>query len=117
PDNKLNFNLITHARENDDTILKIGTETKRTGAYVQYHQFPNYLSTLTFKHSRLRKNPGFNLLSDSAVSSVEDQTYHFVQNTQEGRIRYYLNGAKIHDFKDIDPLKGGKFAIRTWNTK
>lgn len=117
PNNKLNFNLITHARENDDSILKIGTEAKRNGAYVQYHQFPNYLSTLTFKHSRLRKNPDFNLLSNSGVSSVENQIYHFVHTIQQGHIRYYLNGTKIHDFKDADPLNGGLFALRTWNTK
>lgn len=115
-DNKLNFNHISHARENDGTVLKIGKESGRTGAYSQYHQITNYIATLTFKHSRLRKDPGFILLSDSKVYSEEDKCYEVVCAIQQGRIRYYLNNVKVHDVKDSEPLQGGKFGLRTWNT-
>src|SRR5690606_3403976 len=115
-DNKLNFNHISHARENDGSPLKIGKDAGRTGAYVQYHKFVNYIATLTFKHSRLRKDPGFVLLSDSKVYSEENRYYEVVCTIQQGRIRYYLNNVKVHDIQDSEPLKGGKFGLRTWNT-
>ncbi|NGF58003.1 hypothetical protein G5B00_15915 [Parapedobacter sp. SGR-10] len=115
-DNKLNFNHISHACENDGTPLKIGEESGRTGAYSQYHQFTNYIATLTFKHSRLRKDPGFRLLSDSETHAVENQRYEVVYTVLQGRLRYYLNNLKVHDKQDPEPLKGGKFGLRTWNT-
>lgn len=117
-DNKLNFNHISHATETDGSILKIGKESKRTGAYTQYHQFPNYIATLTYKHSRIRKNSGFELLSDSKEAAALDSIYEVVCLVYNGRIRYYLNGAKVHDVKDPKKaLPGGKFGLRTWNTK
>ncbi len=115
-DTKLNFNHFSHARENDGTDLKIGKESGRTGAYVQYHQFTNYIATLTYKHSRIRKDPGFQLLSDSQVYSEENQVYNVVYTVQKGRVRYYLNDVKVHDVRDAQPLRGGKFGLRTWNT-
>ena len=116
-DNKLNFNTISHAKGNDGSLLEIGEKAGRTGAYVQYQQFTNYIYTLTFKHSRMRKDPGFNLLSDSAVRSEENKLYEVVNTVQDGRLRYYLNQEKIHDHQDSMPLEGGKFGLRTWNTK
>ena len=117
-DNKLNFNHISHAAESDGSILKIGKESKRTGAYAQYHQFPNYIATLTYKHSRIRRNSGFELLSNSKETAVLNSIYEVVYLVYNGRIRYYLNGVKVHDVKDPKKaLRGGKFAIRTWNTK
>src|SRR5690606_9251953 len=115
-DSKLNFNHISHARENDGSPLKIGKEAGRTGAYVQYHKFTNYIATLTFKHSRLRKDPGFVLLSDSKVHSKDNESYEVVCNIKLWRIRYYLNNEKVHDVRDQEPLQGGKFRLRTWNT-
>ncbi len=117
-ENKLNFNHISHATETDGSILKIGKESKRTGAYTQYHQFPNYIATLTYKHSRLRRDPGFELLSDSKEAAALDSIYEVVYSVYKGRIRYYLNGVKIHDVNDPKKaLPGGKFGLRTWSTK
>lgn len=116
-DNKTNFNLFSHAKGIDGKSLVIGKDSKRTGAYSQYHNVPNYISTFTFKHSRIRKDPGFILLSDSKESSVTEKTYQIVYAVSNGRIRYYVDGKKIHDVTDDSPLEGGKVGIRTWDTE
>lgn len=116
-DNKTNFNLFSHAKGMDGKSLIIGKESKRTGAYSQYHNIPNYISTFTFKHSRIRKDPGFILLSDSKESSVTDKTYQIVYTVRNGHIRSYVDGKKIHDVTDDTPLAGGKIGIRTWDTE
>ncbi len=115
-DDKLNFNHISHARNLEGGILQIGTITGRIGAYAEYHRFPNYIATLTFKHSRIRKNPGFNMLSDSATYASKRKSYRVVYTVDDDRIRYYLNDNKVHDIENSEVLEGGKFGIRTWNT-
>ncbi|MFA4868402.1 MAG: DUF1961 family protein [Pedobacter sp.] len=116
-DNKTNFNLFSHAKGIDGKSLVVGKESKRTGAYNQYHNIPNYISTFTFKHSRIRKDPGFILLSDSKEYSVTDKIYQIVYAVSNGHIRYYVDGKKIHDVIDDTPLEGGKIGIRTWDTE
>ncbi len=116
PDNKNNFNLISHARATDGSPLVTGPASGRSGAYKEYHTFPNYIATFTYDHSRIRKNPGFRMLSGHAERAVADHTYELVYTVLNGRIRYYVDGRKIHDVEDTAPLPGGKFGIRTWNT-
>src|SRR5690606_379183 len=74
-DNKVNFNHFSHARESDGSLLKIGKEGGRKGPYKQYHLLTNYIATYTFSHTRIRKDPGFKLLSDSKEPSLIDKTY------------------------------------------
>lgn len=116
-DNKTNFNLFSHAKGIDGKSLLVGKDSKRSGAYSQYHNIPNYISTFTFKHSRIRKDPGFILLSDTKESSVKEKTYQIVYTVSNGRIRYYVNGKKVHDVTDDNPLTEGKIGIRTWDTE
>lgn len=116
-DNKTNFNLMTHATEPDGTPLMVGHQSERNGVYKTYHKLPNYLTTFVYKWSRLRRNPGFKLLSDvQSMASAIDTEYEVVFTANEERLRYYINGVKVHDEPNDNPLPGGKIGIRTWNT-
>ena len=115
--NKTNFNLITHATETDGSPLVIGEKSGRDGKYKQYHIFPNYLATFVYKWTRLRKDPGFNLLSERENSSTIETVYDIVLTVHKGVLRYYINGEKLHEVTDTNPLPGGKVGLRTWDTK
>ncbi len=115
--NKTNFNLITHATETDGSPLVTGKESGRDGQYKQYHIFPNYIATFVYKWNRLRKDPGFNLLSERENSSTIGTVYDIVLAVHKGVLRYYINGEKLHEVTDASPLPGGKVGLRTWDTK
>ena len=114
--NAANLNVFLHASEPDGSPLKFG----RSGAYTEYHQIPNYIVTLTGGAqpgwSRVRRDPGFNMLHEADVRSEVGKEYDVVMTIEKGHLRYYLNGRKYHDVRDADPLPGGKFALRTWST-
>ncbi|MHC4402221.1 MAG: DUF4962 domain-containing protein [Planctomycetota bacterium] len=115
-ENAANVNLFLHARELDGRPVRFG----RHGAYNLYHEIPNYIVTLTGGYqsgwSRARRDPGFHLLHESEVRSEVGREYAVAVTFQDGRLRYYLNGVRIHDVEDPDPLPAGRFAIRTWST-
>jgi len=114
--NAANINLFLHAREADGAPLRFG----RNGDYKEYHAIPNYIFTLTGGcrpgWSRARRDPGFNLLHHADVRSEVGKAYRVVVTVQDGRLRYYLDGVKVHDVRDPEPLSGGRFGIRTWST-
>lgn len=115
-ENSANLNLILSGREASGDPIVFG----RSGVYGDYHKFPNYIVTLTGGvqpgWSRVRRNPGFQMLHEANVRSEVGKEYQVAVTVQNGRIRYYLNGHRWHDVKDPSPLPGGKFAIRTWST-
>ena len=115
-DNACNLNLFVHARELDGTPLRFG----RCGAYKDYHLIPNYIVTFVGGYmpgwSRMRRDPGFKMVSESDIRSEVDKEYEIVLTIQDGRLRYYVNGERIHDYTDPDPLPGGRFGIRSWST-
>lgn len=114
--NSANLNVFLHARELDGSPIKFG----RSGAYADYHKIPNYIVTLTGGvqpgWSRVRRDPGFNMLHEAGVRSEVGKEYGTVITVQDGRIRYYLNCRKWHDVVDPEPLPAGKFALRTWRS-
>ena len=114
--NAANFNIILHAREADGSELRFG----RSGKYDEYHKIPNYIVTFVggagAGWSRVRRDPGFEMLHEVDIRSEIGREYEIVATIVDGRIRWYLDGKKIHDVRDPSPLAGGKFAIRTWST-
>jgi len=120
-DNRYNFNHFSHVRETDGGVL----EYIRSGDYEEYHYSGNgspaingYIATFVDQHSRLRKEPDFQLLSeDLNAEAVGDKIYEIVYTCVDGRIRHYVDGVKIHDYFDNNALAGGKFGLRTWRTK
>jgi hypothetical protein len=116
--NAANLNLFLHARELDGTPYRFG----RSARYEEYHSIPNYVVTLTggFQAgwSRLRRNPGFTILSEEPSTRSEvGRAYRIRVLVAGGRIRYWLDGKLVHDARDPQPLPGGHFALRTWSSR
>ncbi len=114
--NAANLNLFLHAREKDGSPVRFG----RSGEYKEYHEIPNYIVTLVGGYrpgwSRARRNPGFHLRHEAEVRSEVGREYRIAVAVQDGRLRYYLDGKRLHDVTSPDPLPGGRFALRTWST-
>ncbi len=115
--NAANLNLMLHASESDGPY-RFG----RSGRYGEYQEIPNYIVTLTggFQEgwSRVRRNPGFEQLSEEpATRSEVGRTYRIRVLLAGGRLRYWLDGRLIHDVRDPRPLAGGHFALRTWRSR
>jgi len=125
PDQQKNINLISHCRPErpgDWPIVELGR-------YKGYQAMDNYIVTLvgtdgrddwgkglTAGRTRLRRNPGFNLIDETPRENVPGRTYELTFVTFAGRVRYYIDGEKIHDWQDPDPLPGGYFGLRTFCT-
>jgi len=109
-----NINLFFMMREQDGADV---LSEKHSGAYKVYHSLPGYIVTLTHKWSRLRRCPGFNLMSERTdVQAKNEHKYRVQLLKTDGQLRYFLDGAKIHDWTDPNPYEEGKFAFRTWHT-
>jgi hypothetical protein len=114
--NAANLNLFLHARKLDGSPLRFG----RSGDYKEYQEFPNYIVTFTGGYrkgwSRARRDPGFNLLSENPIRTEVGREYAIAVTLLDGRLRYYIDGKRIHDVTDPEPLPGGRFGLRTWTT-
>ena len=115
--NACNLNLFIHARESDGGPLRFN----RSGDYPLYHEIPNYIVTLTGGiqpgWSRVRLNPGFNLLNDRQdCRSEPGRVYELVIALNDDRLRYFIDGELIHDVEGFTPLRGGYLGLRTWNS-
>ena len=125
PQGQNNINLISHCR---------GPELGRwpiveQGRYKGYQAIPNYIVTFvgdfnedtgerdSHGRTRLRRNPGFQLVEEKfEVPSDLGREYEITFAAAGGRLRYYLDGRKIFDWQDPEPLPGGHFALRTYKT-
>ncbi|MDQ8194689.1 DUF4962 domain-containing protein [Coraliomargarita sp. SDUM461004] len=114
--NAANLNVFMNAREADGSALIFG----RSGDYAAYHSILNYTMTLTGGAkpgwSRLRKNPGFNLVSEADTRSEVGQTYELILIRIADRIQVWLDGHLLHDWTDENPLSDGNFGLRTWRS-
>ncbi len=89
-----------------------------TGSYPEYHKLPNYIWTFTRSHTRLRKDPGFHLLSeDKKTLPVPNRTYQFAVTIDGGKIRCYIDDRLIHSYDDPNRHRTGKLAFRTFHTR
>jgi len=61
PVGKDNINLFFMATAPDGGDV---LDVPFTGSYPEYHTLPNYIWTVTASHTRLRRNPGFEILSE-----------------------------------------------------
>ncbi|HHT27969.1 MAG TPA: DUF1961 family protein [Firmicutes bacterium] len=122
PMGKNNLNFIFHAVNADDSDVLTNT-TERTGHYPEYHRFPNYIVTFVGPapdegYTRLRRNPGFELVSDNTGIRAElGKRYEINIGCRSGRITVNINGKTVHDYVDPKPLTAGRLGIRTWQTK
>jgi hypothetical protein len=125
PQGQDNVNLISHCRGRRPGAWPI----VELGRYKGYQESGNYIVTFVGDYNeetggrdssgraRLRRNPGFQLLAETfEVPCNHGQAYEIVFAVQSGRVRYYLDGRKIFDWQDPDPLPGGYFGLRTYKT-
>lgn len=89
-----------------------------TGSYPEYHKLPNYIWTFTAAHTRLRRNPGFEIVSeDTETVPVPHKAHAFALTIREGKIRCYIDGQLIHAYDDPHAHRKGKLAFRTFRTR
>lgn len=98
---------------NDEEPLE---SNPRDGGYPDYHDWPNYIFTLTKTHSRLRRDPGFEQQSEFVMGIQPDESYTVRVRKEGGRIRARVNGRLIHDWTDPDPHGAGWVGLRTYDT-
>lgn len=120
-----NLNLMSNTREADHKELNVGL---RDGNYEDYHYgigennsttpaTKGYIATFTEDHSRIRKNPGFSLLTENLDKKGEtDIWYDITWIINNGTLRYFINDELIHEYTDTSPLWNGKLGIRSWHT-
>ena len=127
PDQQKNINLISHCRPQRPGEWPI----VEGGKYKGYRELDNYIVTFLRSNDeeraesdgctgrqRLRRNPGFQLVEEKLVHPSElEVDYEITFAAQDGRLRYYIDGRKIFDWTDPEPITGdGYFALRTWKT-
>jgi len=70
--------------------------------------FRGYFFTFTYLWARLRRCPGYQLVSDRPDVRVEIGRHYHLRIVQEGgRLRYWLNGDLVHDWSDAEPYTRG----------
>ena len=126
PDGMNNINLISHCqppRPGEWPIVELGR-------YKGYREMPNYIVTFVSGKNefegirecpgrqRLRRNPGFALIEEREdVPSELGRQYEITFTALRGRLRYYIDGRKVFDWQDPQPITGeGFFAFRTYKT-
>ena len=125
PAQQNNINLISHCRPEAGGQWPI----VELGRYPGYRTMPNYIVTfvgaferadwdkgLSAGRTRLRRNPGFELLQETERENRFSAWYEITFTAQAGRLRYSLDGALTHDWTDPAPIAGGYFALRTYCT-
>jgi hypothetical protein len=131
-----NLNFIACATAADGKSV-LDSSAGRTGAYGEYHAFPNYI--LTYLNSddsdrqdrqaadpsklrvrvRLRRDPGFRLLAEvrrpQAIEKGRD--YRFAVVLKGPRTALFVDGWEVLGHTDAEPLpRRGHVAFRTWAT-
>jgi len=125
PQGQNNINLISHCRPK----LPGQWPIVEGGRYPGYQEIANYIVTFVGDfneetgardsrgRTRLRRNPGFRLIAERfEVPSEINRDYQVTFAVRAGRARYYLNGLKVFDWQDPEPLPGGHFALRTYKS-
>lgn len=115
PEDANNINLLFMATgaEGED-VMRLDL----SGAYKEYHQLSNYIMTFTSGYTRLRRNPGFNLVSENtAVKALAETEYEIAILLSENQIRCFINNIPVHAYSDEARHMRGRAALRTWHTR
>jgi hypothetical protein len=111
--NNINFIFMATGAEGED-IRKL----ELSGAYKEYHQLPNYILTFTKGYTRLRRNPGFNLVSENRdIKALAGTEYQLAILIRENQILCFINDIPVHAHTDDLPLPRGRVAFRSWHTR
>jgi len=111
--NNINMFFMATAPEGDDVL-----ELDLTGAYKEHHQQHNYIMTFTSGYTRLRRNPGFNLVSENQnVKALAEIEYRVAILLNENAIRCFINDIPVHSYTDESRYDQGRVAFRSWHTR
>lgn len=111
--NNLNFFLM--GRTLDGCLA---SKAGFSGDYGQYHEEAKlYIGTLTYRWSRMRKDPGFHVISEDLRENGEVNKKYFFEISKHGSvIEWRINGRLVHHAEDKESYKSGQFAIRSAGT-
>jgi hypothetical protein len=115
PENWNNLNFFLMGRTLDG---RLPSEADFNGDYGQYHkEAQTYIGTLTYRWSRMRKDPGFHVISEDLETTGEvNQKYFFEITKRGGILEWRINGKLVHRAEDNDPYQSGQFALRSAGT-
>lgn len=101
-----------------------------TGSYAQYHEkaqmyivtqtgdFENVRGKSNIGYSRLRKDPGFELINETYdIKTVLNELYRFYIKKKGKEISVIINDQLIHRYEDENPYESGLLGFRTYYTK
>lgn len=112
--NNLNFFLLGRTLENE-----LPAPGRFDSSYGQYHrEAKTYIGTLTYKWSRMRKDPGFNLISEDQNMVGHVNRKYFFEIIKKGKvIEWRIDGRTAHRIEDPEMYESGLFALRSADTK
>ncbi len=112
--NNLNFFLLGRTLQDE-----LPTPGRFDSSYGQYHkEAKTYIGTLTYKWSRMRKDPGFNLISeDQSMVGHVNRKYFFEIIKKGHTIEWRIDGKTAHRIEDPEVYESGLFALRSADTK
>ena len=112
--NNLNFFLLGRTLDGE-----LPTPGRFDSSYGQYHQeAKTYIGTLTYKWSRMRKDPGFNLISEDQSMVGHVNRKYFFEIIKKGKtIEWRIDGKTAHRVEDPEIYESGLFAFRSADTK
>jgi len=111
--NNINFFFMAAGPEGED-IRRL----ELSGTYKEYHQLPNYIMTFTTGYTRLRRNPGFNLVSEKTqIKALAETEYQLAILITGNTIRCFINDIPVHAYTDDSRLQNGRVAFRSWHTR
>lgn len=121
PEGSRNFNIRFHVRgPGGADILDVYRELLASGTGLNGigdDQYCGYFITWTWRHSRLRRSPGYVNVSESTDYLPETLKLHRIRLVfLDGRILYSTDGKVLHDYTDPRPFTRGKVAIVTSNS-
>jgi|GEM_PF-2117641 len=80
-----------------------------------YH---GYFFTFTHTHARLRRSPGYDNVSEDLKAIPElNRTYIISMLKTGGRLQYFVDGRKIHDYIDSEPHESGRIGLTLWRSR
>jgi hypothetical protein len=112
--NNLNFFLLGRTLDG-----KLPAPGQFDSSYGQYHEkAQTYIGTFTYKWSRMRKDPGFHLISDDQNKVAHVNQKYFFEIIKRGpQIEWRIDGQTAHRITDENPYQSGLFALRSADTK
>lgn len=99
-----------------DSYRALG-EAKQGPNGVGDDQYHGYFFTFTHTHARLRRSPGYDMVSEdkTAIPKI-GHPYHIEAIKIGNRLQYFIDGKLIHDYTDPHPFNEGRLGLTLWRS-